>query len=64
MGNSGMTKKDELDKLSVTSGVKELIASQIEGTSAADLPDNLEELARFEKDKPGVNITSRHVSRH
>ena len=53
-----MTKKGELGKLGITSEVKELIASQIEGISATDLPDNLEELARFERDKLGVNIAS------
>jgi len=54
----GMTKKGELAKLAITSEVKELIASQIEGLSISDLPDNLEHLARFEKDKLGVNIVS------
>jgi hypothetical protein len=54
----GMTKKGELAKLAITSDIKELIASQIEGLSANDLPDNLEQMARFEKDKLGVNIVS------
>jgi predicted peroxiredoxin len=54
----GMTKKGELAKLAITSEIKELIASQIEGLSANDLPDNLEQMARFEKDKLGVNIVS------
>lgn len=54
----GMTKKGELAKLAITSEIKELIASQIEGLSASDLPDNLEQMARFEKDKLGVNIVS------
>jgi len=54
----GMTKKGELAKLAITSEVKELIASQIEGLSASDLPDNLEQMARFEKEKLGVNIVS------
>ena len=53
-----MTKKGELAKLAITPEVKELIASQIEGLSAGDLPDNLELLARFEKDKLGVSIAS------
>ena len=54
----GMTKKGELARLATQSSVKELIVGQIEGLSAKDLPDNLEQLARFEKDKPGVNIAS------
>jgi len=54
----GMTKKGELAKLTITPEVKELIASQLEGLSATDLPDNLEQLARFEKDKLGVTIAS------
>jgi hypothetical protein len=54
----GMTKKGELAKLAITSDIKDLIASQIEGLSANDLPDNLEQMARFEKDKLGVNIVS------
>jgi predicted peroxiredoxin len=54
----GMTKKGELAKLAIQNSVKELIASQVEGLSASDLPDNLEQLARFEKDKLGINIVS------
>jgi predicted peroxiredoxin len=54
----GVTKKGELAKLPIESSVKELIASQIKGLSASDLPDNLEQMARFEKDKLGVNIVS------
>jgi hypothetical protein len=34
------------------------VASQIKGLSDSDLPNNLEQLARFEKDKLGVNIVS------
>jgi len=54
----GMTKRGELAKLAITNEIKELIASQIEGLSASDLPDNLEQMARFEEDKLGVNIVS------
>ena len=54
----GMTRKGELAKLAIQNSVKELVASQIEGLSASELPDNLEQLARFEKDKLGVNIVS------
>ena len=54
----GMTKKGELAKLAIQGSVKELIASQIEGLSPSDLPDNLEQMARFEKNTLGVNIVS------
>ncbi len=54
----GMTKKGELAKLAITDSVKELVAGQIEGLSASDLPDNLEQLARFEKEQLGVTIAS------
>ena len=53
-----MTKKGELAKLGMSAEIKELIAGQVEGLSAGDLPDNLEQMARFEKDKLGVNIVS------
>jgi len=53
-----MTKKGELAKLGITSDMKDLIAGQIEGLASGDLPDNLEMLARFEKDQLGVNIVS------
>jgi len=53
-----MTKKGELEKLAISSDAKSLIASQIEGLSASDLPDNLEQMARFEKDQLGVTIAS------
>jgi hypothetical protein len=54
----GMTRKGELAKLAIQNSIKELVASQIEGLSASDLPDNLEQLARFEKDKLDINIVS------
>jgi hypothetical protein len=54
----GMTRQGELAKLAIQSSVKELIANQIDGLSVSDLPDNLEQLARFEKDKLGVSIVS------
>ena len=53
-----MTRKGELAKLAIQDSVKELIAGQIEGLNASDLPDNLEQLARFEKDNLGINIVS------
>lgn len=54
----GMSKKGELAKLAIPSSVKELVAGQLEGVSPSDLPDNLEQMARFVKDKLGVNIAS------
>ncbi len=53
-----MTKKGELAKLAIDDSIKDLIASQVDGLNAADLPDNLEQLARFEKEQLGVNIYS------
>ena len=53
-----MTKKGELAKFAISGDVKNLIASQIEGLSPSDLPDNLEQMARFEKDQMGVTIAS------
>jgi predicted peroxiredoxin len=54
----GMTRKGELAKLPIQNSVKDLVAGQIEGLSASDLPDNLEQLARFEKEELGINIVS------
>jgi len=54
----GMVKKGELAKLAITGSVKELIAGQLEGVSASDIPDNLELMARFVRDKLGVIIVS------
>jgi predicted peroxiredoxin len=53
-----MTKRGELAKLAITADIKNLIAGQVEGLSASMLPDNLEQLARFEKGQLGVNIVS------
>lgn len=53
-----MTRKGQLAKLGLDSSIKELVASQLDGLKASDLPDNLEQLARFEKDKLGVNVVS------
>ena len=53
-----MVKKGELAKLAIPQEVKELIAGQLDGLSAADLPDNLEQMARFQKDQLGVTIAS------
>ena len=54
----GMTKKGELAKLSIPKPVKELVAGQINGLSSNDLPDNLEQLARFENKQLGITIAS------
>jgi predicted peroxiredoxin len=53
-----VTKKGELAKLKIENSVKELIAHQVDGLNASDLPDNLEQLARFEKVGLGVQIYS------
>ncbi|RLB68914.1 MAG: hypothetical protein DRH04_06085, partial [Deltaproteobacteria bacterium] len=53
-----MVKKGELAKLEIPQNVKELIAGQLDGLSASDLPDNLEQMARFQKDQLGVTIAS------
>jgi len=53
-----VTKKGNLAKLAFPDNVKELIAGQFEGLSHGDLPDNLEQMARFVKDALGVNIGS------
>jgi predicted peroxiredoxin len=54
----GITKKGTLAGFAISDELKKLIADQIEGLSPADLPDDLEKLARFEKDQLGVNIAS------
>jgi predicted peroxiredoxin len=54
----GMAKKGALAGLAIEDPVKKLIAGQIDGLSASDLPENLEQLARFERDQLGVNIVS------
>jgi predicted peroxiredoxin len=53
-----IAKKGELAKLKIENSVKELIAHQIDSLNASDLPDNLEQLARFEKIGLGVQICS------
>ena len=53
-----LTKKGELAQIPIPQEAKELIASQLEGLSASDLPDNLEQMARFQKDQLGVQIFS------
>ena len=53
-----MSKKGELAKLAIPDAVKELVAGQIDGLSAGDLPDDLEQLARFENSQLGITIAS------
>ena len=53
-----MTKKGELAKLGCNDDIKNLIADQIDGLNASDLPDNMEQMARFCKDQLGVGIFS------
>ncbi len=53
-----MVKKGNLAKLSCSDDLKKLIASQFEGLSPDDLPDNLEQMARYLKENLGVVIAS------
>ncbi|KLU64131.1 hypothetical protein DEAC_c39460 [Desulfosporosinus acididurans] len=53
-----MSKKGMLASLKLTDDLKELIASQLDGVAKDALPDNLELMARFVKDKLGINIVS------
>jgi len=54
----GMTKKGTLAEFTMTPDVKELIASQFEGLKPERMPDHLEQLARFEKEKMEISIVS------
>jgi predicted peroxiredoxin len=54
----GIAKKGALAGFPIQDSVKRLIADQIEALSPSDLPDNLERLARYEKDQLGVSIVS------
>ncbi len=54
----GMTKKGTLAEFTMTPDVKELIASQFEGLKPEKMPDHLEQLARFEKEKMEISIVS------
>ena len=53
-----MARKGNLAKLGFSEDVKKLIAGQFEGLKPEDLPDNLEQMARFVKDSMGVKIGS------
>lgn len=51
-----MAKQGTLAGMPLDEAAKSLIAGQIEGLSPGDLPDNLEQFARFLKDSLGVNF--------
>jgi predicted peroxiredoxin len=53
-----MTKKGELAKLACSDDLKNLIADQVDGLNASDLPNNMEQMARFCKEELGVGIYS------
>jgi predicted peroxiredoxin len=53
-----VTKKGTLATFTMTPDMKELTASQFEGLKAEKLPDHLEQLGRFERDKMGISIVS------
>jgi len=53
-----LAKKGVLSTFTMSDDVKKLTASQFEGLKSEKLPDNLEQLARFEKDKMGISIVS------
>jgi hypothetical protein len=53
-----MTKRGSLAGFTMSPEVKELTASQFEGLKAEKLPEHLEQLARFEKEKMGISIVS------
>jgi predicted peroxiredoxin len=53
-----MTKKGTLAKFIMTPDMKVLTASQFEGLRAEKLPDHLEQLARFEREKMEISIVS------
>lgn len=59
-GPSGveMAKNGSLASLSIPAEVKTLVADQFETLNPEDLPDDLEALARFEKEQLGVDILS------
>ena len=52
-----MTKKVTLASLTLSDEIKKLVAEQL-GIQASEMPDNLEQLARYEKEKLNVNIAS------
>jgi predicted peroxiredoxin len=53
-----MVKKGNLEKLECTHDLKKLVAGQFEDLNPEDLPDNLEQMARYLKDVFGVKFTS------
>jgi len=53
-----MVKRGNLEKLECSHDVKKLVAGQFEDLNPEDLPDNLEQMARYVKDVFGVKFTS------
>jgi len=53
-----MTKKGKLRELEINDDIKKLVAGQIDGITPEDLPNNLEDLGRFLKEKMGVRFVS------
>ncbi len=53
-----VAKRGNLAKLTFSDNVKELIAGQFEGLNPSELPDNLEQMARFVKDAVDVKVGS------
>ena len=53
-----VVKKGNLAKLTCSEDVKKLIAGQFDGLEPEDLPENLEQMARFVKDTFDVKICS------
>lgn len=53
-----MSKKGQLTQFKIEDSVKELIAGQLEGVEAGDLPEDLEGMARFVSTELGVEIAS------
>lgn len=51
-----MAKKGVLASMPLDEAAKALIAGQVEGLSPGDLPDNLEQFARFLNESLGVNL--------
>lgn len=53
-----MAKKGTLAQLPIDDSLGNLIADQFKGLTREDLPTNLEDFARFEKEQLGVNFAS------
>jgi predicted peroxiredoxin len=53
-----MVRKGNLEKLECSHDLKKLVAGQFKDLNPEDLPDNLEQMARYVKDVFGVKFTS------